>query len=73
MAGLRLLGVLSAALAVALVLNVAVCLLPENGYQRWQLQDPDGRLRWIYERIHFDPTPMVTTTASHQIAISECA
>src|ERR1700722_13184983 len=47
-----------AALAVALVLNVAVCLLPENDYQKWQLQDPDGRLRWIYERIHFDPTPI---------------
>jgi hypothetical protein len=47
-----------AALAVALVLCAAVCLLPENDYQRWQLQDPDGRLRWIYERIHFDPTPI---------------
>ncbi|HEY6521621.1 MAG TPA: hypothetical protein VIZ19_19960, partial [Roseiarcus sp.] len=35
-----------------------VCLLPENDYQKWQLQDPDGRLRWIYERIHFDPTPI---------------
>src|SRR3984957_5237801 len=47
-----------AALAVALVLDVAVCLLPENDYQRWQLQDPDGSLRWIYERIHFDPKPI---------------
>ena len=56
--GLKLLGVLGAALAVAFVLNAAVCLLPENDYQRWQLQDPDGRLRWIYERIHFDPTPI---------------
>jgi hypothetical protein len=54
--GLRLLGVLCAALAVALVLNAAVCLLPENAYQRWQLQD--ARLRWIYERIHFDPKPI---------------
>jgi hypothetical protein len=54
--GLRLLGVLCAALAVALVLNAAVCLLPENDYQRWQLQD--ARLRWIYERIHFDPKPI---------------
>jgi hypothetical protein len=58
MTGLRLFGVLGAALAVALVLSAAVCLLPENDYQRWQLQDPDGRLRWIYERIHFDPTPI---------------
>jgi hypothetical protein len=55
---LRLFGVLGAALAVAFILNAAVCLLPENDYQRWQLQDPDGRLRWIYERIHFDPTPV---------------
>jgi hypothetical protein len=47
-----------AALAVALILCAAVCLLPENDYQRWQLQDPEGRLRWIYERIHFDPTPI---------------
>jgi hypothetical protein len=58
MAGLRLLGVLGAALAVAFILNAAVCLLPENDYLRWQLPEPDGRLRWIYERIHFDPTPI---------------
>jgi hypothetical protein len=56
--GLRLLGVLGASLVVALILNAAICLLPENDYQRWQLQDPDGWLRWIYERIHFDPTPI---------------
>ena len=60
MAGLRLLGVLCAAVAVALVLDAAVLLLPENGYQRWQLLDNslDGRVRWIYERIHFDPRPI---------------
>jgi hypothetical protein len=59
MAGLRPLGVLCAALAVAVVLNAAVCLLPENKYQRWQLPDlMDGRLRWTYERIHFDPKPI---------------
>jgi hypothetical protein len=58
MAGLRLFGVLAASLVVALILSAAVCLLPENDYQKWQLQDPDGRLRWIYERIHFDPTPI---------------
>ena len=57
-AGLRLLGVLCAALAVAFVLCGTVCLLPENDYQRWQLQDPNGPLRWIYERIHFDPKPI---------------
>jgi hypothetical protein len=53
-----LLSTILAALGVALVLNAAVCLLPENDYQRWQLQDPDGQLRWIYERIHFDPKPI---------------
>src|SRR5277367_1417941 len=46
------------ALVVALILDAAVCLLPENDYQRWQLQDPDGSLRWIYERIHYDPKPI---------------
>jgi hypothetical protein len=56
--GLRLLGVLGASLAVALILSAAICLLPENDYQRWQLQDPDGPLRWIYERIRFDPKPI---------------
>src|SRR3984957_9573735 len=54
----KLVVTILAALAVALVLDVAVCLLPENDYQRWQLQDPDGSLRWIYERIHFDPKPI---------------
>jgi hypothetical protein len=44
-----------AALAVALILNVAVSLLPENDYQKWQLQ---SGTRWIYERIHFDPKPI---------------
>jgi hypothetical protein len=59
MAGLRLLGILCAAVAVALVLGAAVCLLPENEYERWQMQDyMDGRLPWIYERIHFDPKPI---------------
>ncbi len=54
----KLLLTIVTAFALALVLNAAVVLLPENDYQRWQLQDPDGRLRWIYERIHFDPTPI---------------
>jgi hypothetical protein len=58
--GLRLLGVLSAAIAVALVLNAVICFLPENSYQRWKLADSDldGRMRWIYERIHYDPRPI---------------
>jgi hypothetical protein len=60
MSGLKLFGVLCAAVAVALVLDAAVLLLPENDYQRWRLMDNsfDGRLRWIYERIHFDPRPI---------------
>ena len=57
MAGLRLLGGLCAAVALALVLDAAVCLLPTNEYQRWQLPGDyfDRRAPWIYERIHFDP------------------
>jgi hypothetical protein len=54
----KLVFTILAALAVAFIVNAAVCLLPENDYQKWQLQDPDGRLRWIYERIHFDPRPI---------------
>ena len=50
--------ILCAALGVAFILNVAICFLPENDYQRWQLQDPDGALRWIYERIHFHSRPI---------------
>jgi hypothetical protein len=49
-----------AALGVGLALAAAVCLLPENAYQRWQLVDGTiyGQLRWMYERIHFDPKPI---------------
>jgi hypothetical protein len=56
----RLVFTILAALAVALLLSAAVCLLPEDAYQRWRLMDDnmDGRLRWIYERIHFDPRPI---------------
>jgi hypothetical protein len=54
----RLVFTILAALAVAVLLCAAACLLPENDYQRWQLADPEGRLRWIYERIHFDPKPI---------------
>ena len=54
----KLVFTILAALAFALAVNAAVCLLPENDYQKWQLQDLDGSLRWIYERIHFDPTPI---------------
>jgi hypothetical protein len=53
----KLVFTILAALAVALLLSAAACLLPENDYQRWQLADPE-RLRWIYERTHFDPKPI---------------
>ncbi|HTZ67576.1 MAG TPA: hypothetical protein VMB83_08930 [Roseiarcus sp.] len=45
-------------LAVALAAAVAVCFLPGNPYQRWQLLDGTihADARWIYERNHFDPT-----------------
>ncbi len=60
MAGLKTLGIIVASLGVALALDVAVCLLPENDYQRWQLVDGTlfEQLRWAYERIHFDPRPI---------------
>jgi hypothetical protein len=60
MGGLKLCRTILAALAVALALDAAVCLLPENAYQRWQLQADymDGVLVRDYERIHFDPKPI---------------
>ena len=54
----ELVSTIVAAFAAAFVILSAVSLLPENPYQRWQAPEPDGRLRWIYERIHFDPTPI---------------
>jgi hypothetical protein len=55
----KLVFTILAALGVALALNVAVCFLPENSYQRWQLvQGYFDRPRWIYERIHYDPRPI---------------
>jgi hypothetical protein len=54
----KLVFTILASLAVALILNAVVCLLPENDYQRWQSPEPDGRLQWVYERIHFDPKPI---------------
>ena len=49
-----------AILAVAFGLAVLACLLPEDPYQRWQLLDGTihERVRWMYERAHFDPTPV---------------
>src|SRR5580658_3721099 len=58
--GFSALRTLGAALCLALALDVAVSLLPEDDYQRWQLVDHTvfGNLRWDYERIHFDPRPV---------------
>jgi hypothetical protein len=49
-----------AILAVALATAAAASLLPDNPYQRWQLLDGTihRHARWIYERIHFDPSPV---------------
>jgi hypothetical protein len=47
-------------LAVALGCSILASLLPDNPYQRWQLLDGTihANTRWIYERCHFDPTPI---------------
>jgi hypothetical protein len=47
-------------LVVAFGCAIALSLLPEDPYQRWQLLDGTihTNARWIYERCHFDPTPI---------------
>ncbi len=47
-------------LGIALGSAVVACLLPERPYERWQLLDGTmhERVRWIYERVHFDPRPI---------------
>jgi hypothetical protein len=49
-----------AILGTALAFAILASLLPENEYQRWQLLDGTihSNARWIYERCHFDPTPI---------------
>jgi hypothetical protein len=49
-----------AILGLALALAFASLLLPTNAYQRYQLLAGTihERSRWIYERIHYDPTPI---------------
>ena len=73
----KLIFTILAALGVAFVLLAAVCLLPEDAYQRWQLQTlMDSRLRWIYERIHFDPRPIDIAfigTSKVQLGLSAAA
>ena len=47
-------------LAVAFACAVGAGFLPDDPYQRWQLLDGTihDNARWIYERSHFDPTPI---------------
>lgn len=49
-----------AILGVALLSAVAASLLPDDPYQRAQLLDDTihRKARWVYERTHFDPTPI---------------
>jgi len=58
--GLKSKTAIAAILGSALVFGVAALLLPENPYQRWQLLSDTihARAGWIYERVHFDPTPI---------------
>jgi len=55
-ANLKTLAIVGLAVAIAAL----VCVLPETPYQRWQLLDGTihKNTRWIYERSHFDPTPI---------------
>jgi hypothetical protein len=49
-----------AILLVALGLAAAAAALPDSPYERWQLLDGTihANARWIFERTHFDPTPI---------------
>lgn len=51
---------LLALIALTLGFGTAAAMLPDDPYQRWQLLDGTihKRSRWIYERVHFDPTPI---------------
>jgi hypothetical protein len=76
MGGFKAFRTILASVGVAVALSAAVVLLPENDYQRWQLQDPDGSLRWIYERIHFDPKPIdiaIVGSSRAQLGLSAAA
>jgi hypothetical protein len=46
-------------LLVAALSAAGAASLPDNPYQRFQLlPELNGRLAWIYERIHYDPEPI---------------
>lgn len=51
---------LVALLALTVAFGAAAAMLPDSPYERWQLLDGTihKRARWIYERIHYDPTPI---------------
>lgn len=53
-------GTLAAIAAVALLAAAAASLLPDDPYMRYATLDAtiQNRVRWIYERIHFDPAPV---------------
>ena len=74
----RLVFMILAALGVALTLDAALLLLPENDYQRWQLLDGTlyEQLRWMYERIHFDLKPIdvaILGSSRSQLGLSAAA
>ena len=47
-------------LGAALLAAALASALPDNPYQRWSSLEKtiQNRLRWIYERIHYDPAPI---------------
>jgi hypothetical protein len=47
-------------LSATLAFLAAVCALPDNRYVRFSAltEDEVVKAKWIYERIHFDPTPI---------------
>ena len=51
---------LAAIVAVAVLVAAAACLLPDDPYMRFATLDHtiQNRVRWIYERIAFDPAPI---------------
>jgi hypothetical protein len=60
MGKLSALRFVSVTCTIAIALLVSLCLLPHNRYLRFQsLTDPQVvKASWIFERIHFDPTPI---------------
>jgi hypothetical protein len=56
----RSVGACLVILATAFLAAAIACALPDNAYQRWQLLDGTihAKLRWIYERCHYDPAPI---------------